>query len=277
MAVKLTILCENTVGKPISAIAEHGFSCHIETPEQSLLFDVGQGLGIANNAGALYKDLGALSAIILSHGHYDHVGGLPVVLRQSGPLDVYAHSGIFAERYWLGRESRRFIGIPHRRPYLESLGARFRFRDTFCEIAPDIYLSGEIPRTVPFESGDANMALIDPDGRMVRDPFLDDLALIVDSPKGLLVLLGCAHAGTINTLAWIAKKLPHRPIHTIIGGTHLSNADNERIEATIAALDRFDFKRLGVAHCTGLPVAARMQQRWGERFFFAGIGTQLQV
>ncbi|NIQ98222.1 MAG: MBL fold metallo-hydrolase [Desulfuromonadales bacterium] len=277
MRAKLTILCENTVSRPMAAIAEHGFSCHIETPAGSFLFDSGQGLGIVRNARSLYKDLGDLSAIILSHGHYDHAGGLADVLQQTGPIDVHAHSGIFAERYWLGKESRRFIGIPHRRPYLESLGARFRWHDEFCEIAPGIYLSGEIPRTTSFEKGDPSMAVVGCSGEMAADPFVDDLALVVDSPKGLMVLLGCAHAGTINTLDWITKKLPQRPIHTIVGGTHLVKADDEQVEATLEALESFEFKRLGVAHCTGLEKAARMQQRFGNRFFFAGIGTELEV
>ncbi|MFO7983198.1 MAG: MBL fold metallo-hydrolase [Desulfuromonadales bacterium] len=277
MPAKLTILCENTVSKPIAAVAEHGFSCHIETPTGSYLFDTGQGLGIARNARSLYKDLRNLSAIILSHGHYDHVGGLADVLQQSGPIDVHSHGRIFDERYWSGRQSRRFIGIPHRRPYLESLGARFRWHRDFTQIAPGIYLTGEIPRITSFETGDPCMVKIEPSGQSVPDSFIDDLAMVIDSPKGLVVLLGCAHAGTINTLEWIATNLPDRPVHTILGGTHLSKAGDDQMEATLDALEKFAFKRLGVSHCTGLPRAAQMQERFKGRFFFAGIGTELEV
>ncbi|HKL49140.1 MAG TPA: MBL fold metallo-hydrolase, partial [Desulfuromonadales bacterium] len=81
----------------------------------------------------------------------------------------------------------------------------------------------------------------------------------------------------INTLNWVTENLPGRPIHTILGGTHLSKAGDAQVEATLDALEKFDFKRLGVSHCTGLPRAAQMQERFKGRFLFAGIGTELEV
>lgn len=278
MKTKLTILCENSVSKPITAIAEHGFACLVETPAGSYLFDCGQGLGIVRNALSLYKDLGKLQGIILSHGHYDHAGGLPEVLRQTGRIEVFAHPDIFAERYWAGSKSRRFIGIPHRLPFLASLGADFCYRSHFCRIAPGLYLTGEVPRQTSFEQGDPHMEAVGADGAVVRpDPLLDDLSLIIDTDKGLTILLGCAHAGTVNILNHIMENLPGRPLHAIIGGTHLSGAGEEQFEQTVKTLKRLCIDRIGVSHCTGLERAAQLQTIFKERFFFAGIGTELEI
>ena len=100
MTTKLTILCENSVGRPFGVVGEHGFACFIESEAGNLLFDTGQGMGICGNAAALDKDLGSLGAIAISHGHYDHTGGLPQVLKQTGPVPVYGHPDMFAARTW---------------------------------------------------------------------------------------------------------------------------------------------------------------------------------
>ena len=95
MPIKFTILCENSVGVPFSAVGEHGFACFIESDSGNYLFDTGQGLGILQNAAVLNKDLSSIKAIMISHGHYDHTGGLPQVLQRCGRVPVYAHKGNF--------------------------------------------------------------------------------------------------------------------------------------------------------------------------------------
>jgi len=277
MRVKLTILCDNTVGRPIAAVGEHGFACLVETTEGATLFDTGQGLGLAQNARALRKDLSSVRRVVLSHGHYDHVGGLPDLLRITSPLDVHAHPEIFSERLWEGADSTRDIGIPYRRAHLESLGARFCLQTEYTEIAPGLRLSGEIHRTTDFERGDPRMVALAPDGkRLTPDPFRDDLSLFIDSDRGLIVLLGCAHAGLINILRHALAKTGCDSIYAVLGGTHLGSAGDADFESTLEALDSFSIERLGVSHCTGLPRAARLQERYGRRFFFASVGTVLE-
>ena len=134
MPIKFTILCENSVGVPFGAVGEHGFACFIESDSGNYLFDTGQGLGIIQNAAVLKKDLASIKAIMISHGHYDHTGGLPQVLQRCGRVPVYAHEEIFVQRFW--GEKRRFIGIPFRRSYLESLGADFKLSREMVELAP---------------------------------------------------------------------------------------------------------------------------------------------
>ncbi len=208
MKTKLTILCENSVGAPFGVIGEHGFACFVETEKGNYLFDTGQGFAITQNALALRKDLTSIQAVMISHGHYDHTGGLPAVLKIRGAVDVFGHPDMFHERVWSSEDETRFIGIPYRRPYLESLGARFHLGTDQVEVGPGVWLTGEIPRRSAFEKGDANMTAILPDGENIHpDPLNDDLSLIIDSDKGLVIVLGCAHAGLINIIEYTLEKM----------------------------------------------------------------------
>jgi 7,8-dihydropterin-6-yl-methyl-4-(beta-D-ribofuranosyl)aminobenzene 5'-phosphate synthase len=278
MTTRLTILCENSAGVPFGVIGEHGFSCFIETAEGNYLFDTGQGFGIIRNSLALNKDLKNIKAIMVSHGHYDHTGGLPAVLQLKGETEIFAHPDIFSDRTWVTGGRAHFVGIPYRRSYLESLGARFHLRSDFSQVGPAIFLSGEIPRRNAFEKGDPNMTALLQDGGIIHpDPLKDDLSLIIDTEKGLVLVLGCAHAGMINIIEHALEKTGRDRIFAIIGGTHLGFSSDEQFEETLRVMDTYKIEHLGVSHCTGLPKAAMLHARLGKKFFFGTVGSSLQV
>ena len=274
MRVRLTILCENTVARPNGAIGEHGFSCFIETGAGNFLFDTGNGAGLLHNATVLGADLASVRAIILSHGHFDHCGGLRDALTRIGGAEVVAHPGIFRPRYWQGQFEKRANGLPFQQAELEAVGARFSFRREFCALAPGLYYSGEIPRVTPFETGDPHLVIADDSGGYCHDPFDDDAFVAVESGQGLVVLLGCAHAGVVNSLRHAAART-ERPIHAIVGGTHLAPAGDSQFTGTVAALREFGVSKLAVSHCTGLPRSAQLSIEFPGRFVFASVGTAL--
>ena len=278
MKTRVTILCENSVEIPFGIVGEHGFACLVETEKGDYLFDTGQGMGIVSNALALGKDLKKIKAIMISHGHYDHTGGLPAVLKLKGAVDVYGHPSMFFDRFWAKDGAKRYIGIPYRRPFLESLGARFKLSREMTPIGPGIYLTGEIPRSTGFEKSDPNMTVYPPDTDPIHpDPIDDDLSLVIDSDKGLILVLGCAHAGMVNIIRYVLDQLGRDRIYAIIGGTHLGFSTGNQFDETIAAIDQFHIERLGVSHCTGLAKAATLYNRLGEdRFFFGSVGSVLE-
>jgi 7,8-dihydropterin-6-yl-methyl-4-(beta-D-ribofuranosyl)aminobenzene 5'-phosphate synthase len=278
MTIRLTILCENSVVSPFGLLGEHGFACYLETPYGSYLFDTGQGRTLIPNARQLGKDLGSLRALILSHGHYDHTGAIPQVLDGCDGLDIHAHPEIFNTRYWDVAGQRHFLGIPYRREYLETLGARFRLSREPAEIGPGVWLTGEIPRNNALEKGDRSQVAVTPAGETIcPDPVTDDLSLVVSTPVGLVLLLGCAHAGLINIMEYVTEMFSGQRIHAVVGGTHLGFADGEQFEETLRLFERCEIEKVGVSHCTGLPRSAQLAARLGKRFFFASVGTILEI
>jgi 7,8-dihydropterin-6-yl-methyl-4-(beta-D-ribofuranosyl)aminobenzene 5'-phosphate synthase len=278
MKARLTVLCENSAGFQLGLVGEHGFACLVETGGGDYLFDTGQGFGIVSNALTLKKDLGGIAAVMLSHGHADHTGGLPAVLKVRGPVDVYGHRDLFLERISSRQGQKRFIGIPYNRHYLEFLGARFQLGDEIREVGPGVFLTGEIPRRTAFEKGDTEMTALLPDGQTLHpDPIRDDLSLIVDTDKGLVVVLGCAHAGLINIIDYTLETMGRDRIYAILGGTHLGFTGDAQFEATLAAIDRYRIERIGVSHCTGPARAAMLYARYPHKFFFGSVGAVLEA
>ena len=269
----LTILADNTVTGKVESLGEHGFSVYIEIDTGNYLFDTGWGKTIVYNAVVYKKNLGALDKIILSHGHPDHTGGLPEVLRFSDQIDVLGHPDIFLHRFRKGVESKReYGGIPYTRGYLEKMGARLVFNQDFAEIEKGIYLTGEVPRETDFEAGDLDNRYGVRGGEVVPEIILDDQSLIIKTEGGILILLGCAHSGIINIINHAIKMTGVDTIFGIIGGTHLGFSGQEQLEKTISALKAYHIKHFIPGHCTGIAVATRLSREFEKIFHFSHVG-----
>ena len=278
MELRITILAENSVVVPFDVIGEHGFSAFVEMDGFNFLFDTGQGKALINNALALKKDLSSAQFLYLSHGHYDHTGGMVDLLKIKSPIDVYAHPDMFSERYWFKGGVQKYIGVQFSKEYLESLGANFKFHKDFQEIAKNVYSSGEVERSTPFEKIDAEMKVKNENGELVQDQIWDDYSMAIKTSKGLVVILGCAHAGIVNILNHFIKKTGEKEIYAVLGGTHLGFANDEQIDETVKVLDKYNIQKLGVSHCTGLKVSAKLYNKLGDdRFFFASVGATLEI
>lgn len=276
MKIRITTLSENTAG--IGFLAEWGLSVLVETDKVNVLLDTGQSISVTYNADALGVDLSRIDKIVLSHGHYDHTGGLRSVLRRMRKeVEVIAHPDIWAAKYSCGYGRKdRYIGIPFQRQELESLGARFSLTGEPVRISDDIMTTGEISMETDFEKMNSGLCVKKGDG-FRPDELRDDQALIITTDKGLVVILGCAHRGIINTLYRAQALTGVKRIDTVIGGCHLFDASEERVWRTISALKELDVSRIGASHCTGLPVAALMAQEFGDRFFFNTAGTRIEL
>jgi 7,8-dihydropterin-6-yl-methyl-4-(beta-D-ribofuranosyl)aminobenzene 5'-phosphate synthase len=167
------------------------------------------------------------------------------------------------------------IGIPHSRDELEVAGAVFNLSPVFREIASGIFLTGEIPRATAFETGDRGL-YCDCSG-MAVDSTPDDQSLVLDTDRGLVVIMGCCHAGLVNTLDHVTCSMGRCDVYAVIGGTHLGFCGQQQIEMTISALKSRGIKRLAASHCTGFAASARLSREMPKEFQVAGVGYTLEV
>jgi 7,8-dihydropterin-6-yl-methyl-4-(beta-D-ribofuranosyl)aminobenzene 5'-phosphate synthase len=274
---RITILCENSVGPLSGTLGEHGFSALIEPSSgDPLLFDTGQGLTLLHNARRMNKDLSKVKQVAISHGHYDHSGGLKPLLVECGSKMVYSHPSVFRPRYRVKDTGECFsIAIPATREELESAGASFNLSKEFRTIAPGVYLTGEVPRVTDFETGDQGL-YCDCTGQEL-DTTPDDQSLVLETEKGLVLILGCCHAGLVNTIEHIAYMTGRRDVFAVIGGTHLGFCSQEQIGKTAAALRTLGIKKLAASHCTGFAASARLSRELPKEFQVAMVGYSMKV
>ena len=276
MAIRITTLSENTAGRG-DFLGEWGLSILVETEETTVLLDTGKGFSMGYNADTLGIDAGKIDRIVLSHGHFDHTGGLRELLRRMRKkVEVIAHPDVWQPKYARREgEPDRFIGIPFQRDELKSLGAAFQISSQPVHIAKEVMTTGEIPMVNSFEEVDS--ALFVKEGSAWKpDQVMDDQALIVKTKQGLTVILGCAHRGMINTLYHAKHIAGDEKIYAVIGGSHLISASEERLWQTIAALKELGVQKLGLCHCTDLPAASVLAQEFGDKFFFNKAGNIIQ-
>lgn len=272
MTVRVHCVVNNEVAASSHLWGEHGLCFFIESSEHCLLFDSGQTPAVLqHNLQALGIDVAPVAAIALSHGHNDHTGGLPHLLACMNHPRVVGSPNIFEEKFSSRGAKMHTIGISLSRQQLQAQAEWIEQEDLY-EIFPGVFITGAVPCRTDFEHGDAHL-LMKHNDQIVPDPIPDDRSLVLQTPKGLVLLLGCCHAGLINTLYYIRDQFP-QPVHAVLGGSHLKPAGAQQLERTIQVLQH-EFGSIEVCalnHCTGFDALAALRQAWGKRVqpFLAG-------
>lgn len=274
----ITVLVNNTARQQ-TLLAEHGLALWIEKGKQKILFDTGQSNIIQTNAQILGIDFTRTDAIVISHGHYDHTGGLLGVLDKAKQATLFLHPDALQPKFAGDKhKSSRNIGMP-------AVTAQYLAQHNFLqsvvwttqptEIGSGITVTGPIRRITDFEDV-GGAFFLDSFGEK-SDLLPDDQALFFETSRGLVVVLGCAHSGVVNTLHYIADYTGEKEFYAVLGGMHLSSASPERIERTIEAFRSHNVRRIGPAHCTGIKAVTKLWEAFPDRCFSCSVGTKIEL
>jgi len=298
--MRITCVVDNAVDPQSSFWGEHGLAFLIESEGKRVLFDTGaSGTVLLHNLEAQKVALGSIVGVALSHAHPDHTGGLPALLERVPGLPVYAHSDLGRERF--SRRAGRMRAkaplptaprsafpytrkVPLRFPYtrkglpvdVEVLRqqADLHLSDVPQEIVPGVWTSGEISER-PEPEGRSPHHFVRDGERWVPDPYRDDMAMVLDSSQGLVLVCGCCHAGLLNMLSHVRRVFGRDPV-VVAGGTHLVSADEAHLRHLIKTLKRLGPPALYLNHCTGQAAYVALAQAFGDQVAPCPAGTVLE-
>ncbi|MFC1944132.1 MBL fold metallo-hydrolase [Chloroflexota bacterium] len=275
----VTVLSDNTVSAvPRRLMGEWGLSFLVETEGIVVLFDTGQsGTVVLNNGDILGIRWKEIDGIVLSHGHYDHAGGLKWVLgRIQKRVEVIAHPDAWGNKYGHNpaADFSVYAGIPFPRNELEGLGAQFRHTTEPVWLSESMATSGEIPLVTDYEC--VEDVLYTREGEEFRpDPLLDEQALFLNTGEGVVVFSGCAHRGIVNALRRALDVTGEDRINAVLGGAQVFRMSTGDLERTIADFKKLGVKKVGLSHSTNMTAISRLAQEFGKGFFLNMAGTKL--
>ncbi len=249
---------------------EHGLSYLVKTGGRQILFDTGQSDLLIHNAKRLNMDLSQIDDVVISHGHYDHTGGLEAFFQVNEHAPVWLKPGAFAQKMSKSTGAPRFIGIDPE--IVERYKNRFRTVSQIMELAPELKVVTEIGHYYEFEQPAQSMLINDGD-QLRPDQFDDELFMLFDHPEGIVVLAGCAHRGIANICRSAMKISGKDHIKLVLGGTHLKGDSKGRISKTVHAFKELDVGQFGLCHCTGLPAFMEFANTFDDKVRYAHVAT----
>jgi 7,8-dihydropterin-6-yl-methyl-4-(beta-D-ribofuranosyl)aminobenzene 5'-phosphate synthase len=280
-SLRIKVLAEDSVGYETPYLGQHGTAfllvCRQGGVAKNILVDVAQNPeALLQNFERMGVAPGCVDAIVLTHCHYDHTQGLARVLRAIGKKDlpVIAHPALFRFNF-ITRPFLRHVGVmsgDSRRQIEASGGMLFLTKDPL-EIMPGLTTTGEVERTTDFEKVGISLTTIEA-GRLQPDAMPDDLSVVARiQGRGLFIVTGCSHAGIVNIARQAIRQTGTERICGILGGLHLVEASENRIQKTVQALHELGPESIWAGHCTGFRAQAALYQRFGERFqpLFTGL------
>ena len=255
--MRATILVENEAGRS-DLRCEHGLAIWIEIGDNNILFDTGASDAVVENAGRLEIDLSTADAIVLSHGHNDHSGGLAAVARVAPGAAIFVGRDATIPKYSRKDNGLREIGLDHQT--MNAIAHRLRVAQDGHALVPGVTVLADFPTDSPLPA-DNKRLLVRGDTGMIPDPFTDEIALLIDTGSGPVLISGCSHRGIGNIVAKAIGRAGR--LAAVIGGFHLHKESDETITETAGALR--DVPRIHAAHCTGDHAVELLRSQLGPK------------
>jgi 7,8-dihydropterin-6-yl-methyl-4-(beta-D-ribofuranosyl)aminobenzene 5'-phosphate synthase len=250
----------------------HGVSFLITLDDgYKLLFDTGQKDVFIRNSKILSADPFSSDVCVISHNHYDHSGGLIHLINGSFNSPIYVHEKFLVDRFSI-RNGKLVssVGIDSKLLDYKKL---VMVKDSITKIHENVYILANVNLENDFEAISKNFVVKKGDD-FIQDNFEDEISLIIDSEKGLIIISGCSHRGMINILNSV-KRFFDKNIYAFIGGTHLIGSSDFRLSQTVKKLNNFDLKILGACHCTGDKAMKLLSKEFKDSFVRIKTGTYL--
>jgi 7,8-dihydropterin-6-yl-methyl-4-(beta-D-ribofuranosyl)aminobenzene 5'-phosphate synthase len=265
--------------KPL--VASHGLAFWITLKqngrESRILLDAANSpLPLLNNVEALEHDLGQVDALVLSHGHPDHYGGLVEILKRRPKLPVYLHQDCFYPKLLITPRGR--IG-PWKvvREELVSNGAELHENRGPALVLGQALLTGTVEAVTDYEKGLPGAKRV-VEGAEENDPFTDEQPLVMHvKGRGLVVVGGCSHPGIINMVKFARKLTGVDRVVAVVGGFHLTAGGDELIQKTIAGLEDLNPEMVLAGHCTGFRALTRLALAMPDNFMVSCVGTRIII
>ena len=278
--MKVEILSENRTNHP-ECLAEHGLSVYIEIGDRKILFDLGASDLYQQNAKRMKVDLEQVDTVVISHGHYDHTGGVPSFCELNKKAKIYIHEKAFVTTYGMenGKLDEDPCSIRWTKQQHELVSTRLVLTNGMTWLTDDIAVSGTIRKIedhIPTET----FYLKNEDGSLTTDPMEHEQFLAIRVPdkngnsRGFFLFSGCSHNGVIPCLRYAKALFPKENVLGFLAGMHLYNANSETRNVILGQVAAEDMDYILPVHCTGILAICDLRQLMGARCIPAGAGDK---
>ncbi|MCQ4637760.1 MBL fold metallo-hydrolase [Anaerovorax odorimutans] len=255
-------------------VAEHGLSIYIEAQGRKLLFDTGASPLFAENAKKMGVDLSQVETLIISHGHYDHTGGVPQFCEINKIAPIYIHQGAFYETYGKknGKWEEQTSGIRWSDHERSQIDPRIVRTDQVTWLSEDIAISGTIPKIPGFEPTETFYRRYE-DGSCEPDPMDHEQILVIKEPEGLYVFSGCSHRGVVPAIRYAREIFDGERIAVLVAGMHLYSAGKDMRRKVVEQVLKEEMDLVMPVHCTGIDAICDLKAALGDKCVVATAGS----